>query len=180
MPRSRAFTIIACVIVPAFAIVIAGRQLYLSKFDTLSTWKGGGMGMFASADVDRRFFRIWIGPPNGTKHLVFRTVEPQTSLMLSARYYPRPRIFEKVANSLRATKFISSGDLQTVAVFDRSGAKLRTTDRRFYLLNGTGPRPDGDRLAWDVIIEAWEMRLDVTTKVVTETLIETYKFPPPL
>ena len=36
--------------IPLIAVLIAARQFYLHAADDLSTWKGGGMGMFTSAD----------------------------------------------------------------------------------------------------------------------------------
>ena len=38
-------------IIPVIMVAVAARQLYLSKTDDLSTWKGGGMGMFAGSET---------------------------------------------------------------------------------------------------------------------------------
>ena len=40
--------IILCA-VPAIALAVAARQVYLSRTEDLSTWKGGGLGIFAAA-----------------------------------------------------------------------------------------------------------------------------------
>ena len=51
--------VMLCVI-PAIAITVAARQLYLSTTGELSTWKGGGMGMFASSEQITRYVKIYL------------------------------------------------------------------------------------------------------------------------
>ena len=48
MPRAERWAMLCAI--PLIAILIAARQLYLHTTEDLSTWKGGGMGMFAAAD----------------------------------------------------------------------------------------------------------------------------------
>ena len=56
MARSK---IIGTLLVPAVALTVFANQLYRQAAYDLSAWKGGGMGMFASADAPAyRFARV--------------------------------------------------------------------------------------------------------------------------
>ena len=48
--------------IPVIALAVAGRQLYLSTTDDLSTWKGGGMGMFAGSETTTRYAKVMCCP----------------------------------------------------------------------------------------------------------------------
>ena len=54
-------------IIPVIMMAVAARQLYLSKTDDLSTWKGGGMGMFAGAETTTRYTKIYLTFPDGSR-----------------------------------------------------------------------------------------------------------------
>ena len=49
-------------IIPAIMLTVFARQIYLQRSAQLSTWKGGGMGMFASADGTVNRYANWATP----------------------------------------------------------------------------------------------------------------------
>src|SRR5262245_29451654 len=75
--------------IPAIAVLIAARQAYLSAYHGLSAWKGGGMGMFASADgSDTRFTRIYVETSDGRREPIIRLAAPADTLMQQVLWYP--------------------------------------------------------------------------------------------
>jgi len=174
--RIRQFILFAAI--PLIAIAVAARQLYLSKTDTLSTWKGGGMGMFASADsAETRFLRIWMGPPGGEKHLVLGLTGSQSKIRNAGLWYPSRARFEPLARSLKGSKFIAQKQKSQVVKADPTGKEFSPTGRSMHLLSATGPRPATDPLNWGVRIEYWRLRYDPTTSKAKMHLVETYDYP---
>lgn len=164
--------------IPLIAIAVATRQLYLSKTDTLSTWKGGGMGMFASADSnDTRVLRIWMGPPGGEKHLVLGLTSSQSKIRDAGIWYPSWARFEPLARSLKASKFVAQKQRSQVMTADPTGKEYRPTGRSMHLLSATGPRPATDPLGWEARIEYWKVRYDPATRKAKMHLVEAYDYP---
>jgi len=174
--RIRQFLLFA--FIPLIAIAVAARQLYLSKTDTLSTWKGGGMGMFASADsTETRFLRIWMGPPGGEEHVIDGLTNIQRKINSEGLWYPSRARFEPLARSLKTSNFRGLGTGLPIMKADPTGKELSQTGRTLRLLKATGPRPSTDPLGWGVRIEYWRMRYDPTTRRAKLQLIETYNYP---
>jgi hypothetical protein len=174
--RIRQFLLFA--FIPLIAIAVAARQLYLSKTDTLSTWKGGGMGMFASADsAETRFLRIWMGPPGGEEHVIDGLTNIQRKINSEGLWYPSRARFEPLARSLKTSKFIAQELRLPIMKADPTGKEFSRTGRSLRLLTATGPRPSTDPLGWGVRIEYWRMRYDPTTRRAKLQLIETYDYP---
>ena len=174
--RIRQFILFAAI--PLIAIAVAARQLYLSKTDTLSTWKGGGMGMFASADSsETRFLRIWMGPPGGEKHLAFGLTNFQKKIRDDGLWYPSRARFKPLARSLKASKFVAQKQPAPIVKADPTGKEYSPTGRSMRLLAARGPRPPTEPLGWEVRIEYWRMRYDPTTRRAKLHLLETYDYP---
>ena len=174
--RIRQFILFAAI--PLIAIAVAARQLYLSKTDTLSTWKGGGMGMFASADsAETRFLRIWMGPPGGEEHAIMGLTNIQRKINSEGLWYPSRARFEPLARSLKTSKFIAQQQRLPIMKADPTGKEFSPTGRSLRLLTATGPRPSTDPLGWGVRIEYWRMRYDPTTRRAKLQLIDTYDYP---
>ncbi len=174
--RIRQFVLFA--LIPLIACAVVARQLYLSKTGTLSTWKGGGMGMFASADnASNRFLRIWMGPPGGEKDLIYDLTNSQRKIYGEGLWYPSRARFEPLARSLKTSNFRGLGTGLPIMKADPTGKELSLTGRSLRLLKATGPRPSTDPLGWGVRIEYWRMRYDPTTRRAKLQLIETYNYP---
>ena len=167
-------------LIPLIACAVAARQLYLSKTDTLSTWKGGGMGMFASADsADTRVLRIWMGPPGREELFILGLTPRQQKIKSSGIWYPSRSRLEPLARSLQVSKFVGGRDPSPIMKADETGKNFKRTGRETFLLKATGPRPDPDPdpLNWSVRIEYWQMRYDPATRKAKMHLVETYDYP---
>lgn len=167
--------------IPLIAIAVATRQLYLSKTDTLSTWKGGGMGMFASADAhDTRVLRIWMGPPENVRLFIIGLTGIQKKMKSKAGYYPSWDRLEPLAWSLQRSKFVGARTPSQIMKADSTGKNFSPTGKETFLLTATGPRPatDPDPLNWAVRIEYWRLRYDPATRKAKMHLVETYDYPP--
>jgi len=174
--RIRQFVLFA--LIPLIACAVAARQLYLSKTGTLSTWKGGGMGMFASADsTETRFLRVWMGPPGGEEVLIRGLTNLQRKISSEGRWYPSRARFEPLARSLKTSKFVGGSKPSPFMKADPTGKKFSPTGRATFFLSATGPRPSTDPLGWGVRIEYWRLRYDPATRRAKIQLIETYDYP---
>ena len=174
--RIRQFLLFA--LIPLIACAVAARQLYLSKTDTLSTWKGGGMGMFASADSSAtRVLRIWMGPPGREELVILGLTGFQQKIKNSGIWYPSRDRFEPLARSLQASKFVGERQPSKIMKADPTGKKFSPTGRETFLLTATGPRPATNPLNWGVRIEYWRMRFDPETSKAKMHLVDTYEYP---
>jgi hypothetical protein len=55
---------------PLVLVVVALHQIYLSKFELLSPWKGGGFGMFSSTELGiARYTRVFLSAPDRSEEL---------------------------------------------------------------------------------------------------------------
>ncbi len=81
------WALILCV--PVVSLLVATRQIYLSNWHDLSTWKGGGMGMFAGADnTSTRYTKIYVVDPVGNRHPLTRFAPSHTQFLGRALNYP--------------------------------------------------------------------------------------------
>jgi len=53
----------------ALLCLVAVVQVYLTRTDHLTPWKGGGFGMFSTNDVPTRQLHVWIRGPEGEKQI---------------------------------------------------------------------------------------------------------------
>ena len=95
-------------IMPAIALTVATRQLYLSTTDDLSTWKGGGMGMFAGTEDNTRYAKIYLTFADGRRQPLLRITDEQERLKKQALNYPNERNLRALASSIKATKWWAS------------------------------------------------------------------------
>src|ERR1041385_209659 len=80
---------ISLLCVPCVALVIVARQVYLSRHYGLSTWKGGGMGMFAAADeLSNRYAEVFLIGPNGDRNPLVQLSADDTDLINRALEFP--------------------------------------------------------------------------------------------
>src|SRR5262245_4373607 len=76
-------------IVPAIMLIVFARQIYLQHTAQLSTWKGGGMGMFAAADGGvTRYAKVFIISPKQGRQPLMRLTPPQQRMLNNALWYP--------------------------------------------------------------------------------------------
>jgi hypothetical protein len=148
------------------------RAAYLSTAYDLSTWKGGGMGMFASADgADTRFTRIYIEGPSGERHPLVRFSREQQELLRRAIWYPVRENFVPLANSIRASQWASNNMREKVSYYDRNGKFLRSGPESYVLLSAIGLRPPGEETNFAIIIDYFSLSYDVESRSLRSKLV---------
>lgn len=167
---------LAMSVIPLLAVSVAVRQAYLSSYYGLSTWKGGGMGMFAAADTGQtRFTKIYLELPDGTRQPIINPNTHQRRLMDRAMLYPTRENFEKIASSMRKTNWQGSNNKVFAIRVDRKGERLGFADGKpFYMLSAFGTRDDPPD--WTLAIEYWNTDYDPLKRTVQARLIDTMRF----
>jgi hypothetical protein len=168
---------IAIAIMPAIAVTVALRQAYLHSYYGLSTWKGGGMGMFAGADdVKTRFAKFYLELPDGSRQPIVTPSGRQQALIDDALLYPVRSNFEKVAASMRKTNWQGSDTPVLAIKIDADGNRLGHVGKPFYMLNAFGVRREGNEPNWILAVEYWNTSYDPVTRVVQARLVDTMRF----
>src|ERR1700730_19439062 len=105
MARSALFSpfmqwaVVRCVAFAALVIVVS--QIYLSSHYGLSTWKGGGMGMFASADeLSNGYAKVFLVEPNGDRNPLVQLSSDDADLLNRAHEYPTRKNFLRAARQI--------------------------------------------------------------------------------
>jgi hypothetical protein len=94
--------IIGTLFVPVIALSVFANQLYRQAAHDLSAWKGGGMGMFASADAPAyRFARVIAETGGQTIHLDCFAPDLD-DLLTSATHEPSNRNLSNLAQAVLA------------------------------------------------------------------------------
>jgi hypothetical protein len=153
--------------VPAIALAVAARQLYLSKTEDLSTWKGGGMGMFAAADNTlARYAKIYVLAPTGQRLPLLWLRPSQEQLMQKALWFPSESRFRALAQSIKATTWWASIDEVPLSIFNENGDRVSIDDSvRFHNLRPADPRTPADNINFGVEVQYWKgpmMRIPAT------------------
>jgi hypothetical protein len=165
-------------IVPAIALAVAGRQVYLSRTADLSTWKGGGMGMFAGADNTLgRYAKIYVLTPGGQRMPLFRLTPAQEVLLQKSLWFPSEANFRALAESIRQTEWWAGSEEIGLGVFDENGARVRVDESmRFHEIRPAPMRAQSERQNFSVVVEYWKAAYDVNTGVLRANLARTFMF----
>jgi len=163
--------------VPVIAILVAARQLYLHATHDLSTWKGGGMGMFAAADnTITRYAKVYLRFPDGHRQPLLRLTGPQEVLREQALLYPSEGNLRALADSIKATTWWASTDRVPLNVFDENGQRSRDGTEQYYDLYPAHPRAASEPANWIVEIEYWKATFDPKTREYAAALARTVSF----
>jgi hypothetical protein len=164
-------------VVPAIMLMVFARQIYLQHSAQLSTWKGGGMGMFAAADGSvNRYAKVFIISPQKGRQPLLRLTPPQQRMLSRALWYPVRSSFASVANVIFATNWASS-DLPSAVSHVNSYGKQIVRDPQFYYMNYPyGRRTDGGKPDWMLEFEYWVMSYDPATRRIRARLVQTHRF----
>ena len=88
---------------PAILVLIAVLQLYRAHTQHLTPWKGGGFGMFSTADAQgNRILRTYLVTPEGEALALRGTFTPQRARVLAM---PDTRTLQQIAREMAATKW---------------------------------------------------------------------------
>src|SRR5437016_14267762 len=95
--------------IPTVALLVALRQVYLSNYRDLSTWKGGGMGMFAGADAGlNRYTKVFITDGHGKREPLTQLPLDQTKLINRALNYPVRENFLLAAKAISTLDWVAN------------------------------------------------------------------------
>ncbi|SET35046.1 hypothetical protein SAMN05216326_12211 [Nitrosomonas marina] len=152
-------------VTPLIAILVVVNQFYRVHSFDLSTWQGGGFGMFSSVDtIDSRFFKVYL-------HVGHETIPVQLKDEFNvpatiARAEPTAENLENLARQIYQANWIHSGtftsdphkqdNYRPVLVYIHK-AHIENTEQ---LINIEG-----------VVLELWKTRFDSKTST-----IKTYKY----
>jgi hypothetical protein len=159
--------------IPLIAILIAGRQLYLHAREDLSTWKGGGMGMFADTDNLTRYLKIYLILGGDRREPLLHITQAQGQLEQRALRYPSESNFRALSDAIRATAWWAGKEQIPLNVFDSTGQKIRDGTEQYLDLY-----PDHSRTASeqaDIDIEYWKAKHDPNPLALTGIAIEYWK-----
>jgi len=171
----KAWTLIGCI--PLLALAMAARQLYLSKVHELSTWKGGGMGMFADADnTVTRFAKLYLEPPDGQRQPITKLTPAQQQLLTDALWYPTRDNFRALAKSIRQTNWVAPDQVRAIPLVDAEGKQVGPSGKSYYSLFPVGERAIGDDPDWTLAIEYWRATFDPMSRMARATLVKTLRF----
>src|SRR5215813_3235432 len=171
----RPWILIGCI--PLLALAMAARQLYLSKFHELSTWKGGGMGMFADADNSvTRFAKIYLEMPDGQRQPLTKLTPGQQQLLGEALWYPIRENFRALAISIRRTNWAAPDQLTPIPTVNAEGKQVGPSGKSYYSLFPIGERAVGEDPDWTLVIEYWRANFDPASRMVRATLVKSLRF----
>lgn len=98
-PLPKAF----CYATPALLVIVACLQLYRAQTQHLTPWKGGGFGMFSSADIPPwRTLRIYLDTGDGEALALYTSLPVQDTRVLNM---PDTRTLEHIAWQAANTKW---------------------------------------------------------------------------
>lgn len=165
--------------VPIVALLVAARQVYLSRYHDLSTWKGGGMGMFAGADLWlNRYTKIYIVDPGGQRQPLSDFTTEQADLIRRALNYPIRQNFLIAAKAIATHDWIPRGERRQVSLVDLHGNRIGTTGESLYWIAPFGIRPPGKDWKWQLEIEYWQVSYNPLTRRAHSDLAKTFVFKP--
>ena len=163
--------------VPIVSLLIFGRHVCLAiKYD-LSTWKGGGMGMFADTDgLQNRYAKVFVVEPDGRRNPLTQFSPEQIDLVERALFYPVRENFLRAARSLAQENWIATRQRTPLTIFDVKGEPVGTAAESFYLMVPYGRPSSAEERKWGLQMQFWKMAYNPVTKRAHIVLAETFTF----
>lgn len=131
---------------PVLLLVLVGTvQMVLANTTTLSPWKGGGFGMFAS-HTDRTV-GIWVDMRRPDGEIVTRRLEGRGRAMLAVRHFPSEAnlryLLERTADRLtkRGRDVVSIRGEVWVVDFDLENSRIHRERLRVLEIQPQGTQP---------------------------------------
>ena len=171
------WTLMLCV--PFVALVIVGRQIYLSSHYGLSTWKGGGMGMFASADeLSNRYAKVFLVEPGGNRNPLVQLSSEDFDVLNRALEYPTRKNFLRAARRIAQENWIPAYQQRPVLDVNSNGDPVGAGAKVYRVMVQSELRPEGERKKSRMEIQFWKISYDPRTRNVRAALSETFVFSP--
>lgn len=165
--------------VPLVSLGLLGRQIYLSRYYELSTWKGGGMGMFAAADeLPNRYAKIFLIDASGDQDPLVQLSPENTEILNRALEYPTRGNFLRAARKIATANWIPAYQRRPVLIVDNNGEPVRTDAKSFRVMVPSSLQSDREEKKSRMEIQFWKIRYDPITRRLYSTLAETFVFTP--
>ena len=165
--------------VPFASLITVGRQIYLSSRYGLSTWKGGGMGMFAAADeLANRYAKVFLVEPDGNRDPLVQFSPEDMDILSRALEYPTRQNFLRAARQIAQENWIPAYQRRPVLVVDANGQPLSAGAKSFRVMVPSALRSDREEKKPSMEIQFWKIAYNPRTRLVRASLAETYIFRP--
>jgi hypothetical protein len=163
--------------VPIASLLILARQIYLSSKHDLSTWKGGGMGMFAAADgLQNRYAKVFMVQPDGTRNPLTQFSPEEIDLLNRALEYPDRKKFLRAARKIARENWTAMRQQTPVTIFNVQGDPVGTASESFHIMVPYGRRPSEETRTWSMQVQFWKIAYDPVSKRARSTLSQTFVF----
>jgi hypothetical protein len=157
------------VVIPIVAVAVFVNQLVRHHLYDLSTWKGGGMGMFAAWDRPSRarFINIYATDVNGERLPITEIGSSIYDLKYQVETEPSPQNFDRLITKLGGTQWFMSDSQQPVYTQNAQG---QTT----FIKQQPVLRVYGSRTAAlaSIEFEYGEIRYNRNTHTLTPVVVE--------
>jgi hypothetical protein len=177
MNRTAVWRFILMVCVPCVSLIVVGRQVYLASHYGLSTWKGGGMGMFAAADeLANRYAKVFLVYSDGSRDPLPQLTPEDQDLLNRALEYPARRNFLRAARHIGSENWIPAFQRRPVLRVNGNGDPMNAEDKVFRVMVASPLRPDREEKKRSVEIQFWKLTYDPLTRHLHGSLAETFVF----
>src|SRR2546430_10289112 len=165
--------------VPCVALLVVGRQIYLSSRYGLSTWKGGGMGMFAAADeLSNRYAKVFLLGPDGNRDPLVQLPSQDNEVLNRALEYPTRKNFLRAARKIAHENWIPAYQRRPVLTVNVNGEPGSSRAKSFRVMVPSELRSDRGETRSSMEIHFWKIAYDPGTRRVHTSLAETFVFTP--
>jgi len=169
------WTLMLCV--PFVALVIVGRQIYLSSHYGLSTWKGGGMGMFAAADeLSNRYAKVFLLEPDGNRDPLVQLSADGFEVLNRALEYPTRKNFLRAARKIAQENWIPAYQKRPVLSVNSDGNPIGAGAKSYRIMVPSDLRSDREGKRANMEIQFWKLSYDPITRQVRAVLADTFVF----
>ena len=163
--------------VPLVALVIVGRQIYLNTRYGLSTWKGGGMGMFAAADERaNRYAKVFLVDSDGNRDPLVQLSSEDFDILNRALEYPTRRNFLRAARQIARENWIPAYQRRPVLNVNSDGNPIGAGDKSYRLMLPSEIQSDSEEKRSSMEIQFWKISYDPRTRDLRASLAETFAF----
>ena len=155
---------------------MVGRQVYLSTHYGLSTWKGGGMGMFAAADeLSNRYAKIFLVHADGNRDPLAQLTPEDADVLNRALEYPTRKNFLRTARQIASENWIPAFQRRPVLKVNGNGDPMEAEDKAYRVMVASPLRPEKAEKE-SVEIQFWKLTYDPHSRHLHGSLAETFVF----
>lgn len=158
-------------VTPLIAMLVVANQFYRVQTFDLSTWQGGGFGMFSSVDtIDSRFFKVYI-------HVDHETIPVQLKNEFNipatiARAEPTEENLEKLARRIYQANWIHSGTFTSNPYKQDNYRPVLVSIHNAHIEN-----PEQPVNIEGIVLELWKTRFDSKTNTIRTYKYTEYAYP---